>query len=264
MKRLLFLVLFSFGCSSDDSDVFGKFDLRTARFIDLSYPYNDKTLYWPTATSRFALQEVAHGMSEGGYFYSAYSFCSPEHGGTHIDAPVHFSKDGISIADLSISQLVGPGVVLDFSTEAENNADARLSLEFVKGWEQRNGPIPKGAIVLLRTGWGSRWPNAIEYFGDGTQGDVSNLHFPGYGQEAVSYLIDKKNVRAIGIDTASVDYGQSQDFIVHQIAAKSGIVNFENVGQLEELPQKGFWVMALPTKIENGSGGPVRIVAIVE
>ena len=128
---------------------------------------------------------------------------------------------------------------------------------------ERTSPVPEGAIVLLRTGWGSRWPEALPYLGDDTPGDASNLHFPGYGEDAARFLVEQRRVGALGIDTASIDYGQSKDFIAHQIAAGGGVPNLENVARVDELPEKGFWVIALPVKIGKGSGGPVRIVAVV-
>ena len=160
-------------------------------------------------------------------------------------------------------QLIALGVVIDMSKQASHNPDARLSLDTVTAWEEAYGPVPEGAIVLLRTGWGSRWPEALPYLGDDTPGDASNLHFPGYGEDAARFLVEQRRVGALGIDTASIDYGQSKDFIAHQIAAAGGVPNLENVARVDELPEKGFWVIALPVKIGKGSGGPVRIVAVV-
>ena len=149
------------------------------------------------------------------------------------------------------------------SDAAAQDTDARLSLDAVTAWEERNGRVPEGAIVLLRTGWGSRWPQAQPYLGDDTPGDASNLHFPAYGEESARFLVEERRVGALGVDTASIDSGQSTDFIVHQISARAGVPNLENVAHVDELPEKGFWVIALPVKIGKGSGGPVRIVAVV-
>jgi kynurenine formamidase len=239
-------------------------DLGSARLLDLSYTYDDDTIYWPTSPSGFELTELARGKTDGGYFYSSYSFCTPEHGGTHLDAPVHFSETGETPAEIPVRRLVAPGIVIDMAEQASKNPDALLGIDTVKGWEARNGPVPQGAIVVLRTGWGPRWSEgARSYLGDDTPGDASKLHFPGYGEEAARYLVEERQVGGLGIDTASVDYGQSKNFIVHQIAAAHNVFNLENVARAEELPPKGFWLIALPIKSEHGSGGPVRIVAML-
>lgn len=250
-------------CGPAETPVPRGVDLATAQLVDLSYAYDDDTLYWPTSPSGFVLEELAHGPTEQGYFYSAYAFSTPEHGGTHIDAPAHFSEGGRTTAEIPVRQLIAPGVVIDMSAAAEADPDARLDVDTIKDWESRNGPVPPGAIVILRTGWSKRWPDAEAYLGDDTPGDASNLHFPAYGEEAARYLVSERRVGALGVDTASIDYGPSKDFIVHQVAAASGVPSLENVAHPEELPEKGFWIVALPVKIGKGSGGPVRIVAVL-
>lgn len=239
-------------------------DLSSARLLDLSYTYDDDTIYWPTSPSGFVLTELARGKTAEGYFYSSYSFCTPEHGGTHLDAPVHFSETGRTPAEIPVRQLVAPGIVIDMSEQASENPDALLGLDTVREWEKRNGPVPGGAIVVLRTGWGERWSKgARAYLGDDTPGDASHLHFPGYGEEAARYLVEERQVGGLGIDTASVDYGQSKNFIVHQIAASRNVFNLENVARADALPETGFWLVALPIQSGKGSGGPVRIVALL-
>ncbi len=239
-------------------------DLASARLVDLSYPYDETTIYWPTSPSSFELTELARGIAAGGYFYSAYSFSTPEHGGTHLDAPVHFSETGRSAGEIPIRQLIAPAAVIDMTEAASQDPDALLDLETVREWESRNGALAEGTIVILRTGWGRRWAEGAKaYLGDDTPGDASNLHFPGYGEEAARYLVEERKVGALGIDTASIDRGPSQDFVVHRIAAARNVIGLENVARTEELPETGFWVVALPVKIGKGSGGPVRIVAIL-
>jgi len=239
-------------------------DLASARIVDLSYAYDDDTLFWPTSPSGFELTELARGVTDGGYFYSSYSFCVPEHGGTHLDAPFHFSETGRTVGEIPIRQLVAPGIVVDITAQAAEDPDARLDVDTVKDWESRNGPVPEGAIVILRTGWGKKWTEgALAYFGDDTPGDASNLHFPGYGEEAARYLVEERHVGALGVDTASIDYGPSTDFLAHQVTASHNVPNLENVARAEELPEKGFWIFALPLKSGKGSGGPARIVAVL-
>ncbi len=238
-------------------------DLRTARVVDLTHPFDERTLYWPTSPSRFELKRLAHGRSEGGFFYSANAFCTPEHGGTHLDAPIHFAEAGLAADQVPLRSLIAPAVVIDVRAQAARDADYRLLPGDVLEWEKRHGPVPAGAIVLLRTGWSSRWPDAKRYLGDDTPGDASRLHFPAYGAEAARLLALSRKAAALGVDTASIDHGPSQDFAVHRIANGANVPGLENVAGLDELPETGAWVIALPTKIAGGSGGPVRIVALL-
>jgi kynurenine formamidase len=238
-------------------------DLAGSRLIDLTHSFDDKTIYWPTSPTNFQLNRLSYGKTAGGYFYSANSFCAPEHGGTHIDAPIHFAAGGRTVDQIPAEQLIGPAVVIDVRAKTAADADYRLTAADVHAWEEKHGPIPAGAIVLLRTGWGPRWPDRKRYLGDDKPGDASHLHFPSYGAESARLLVETRKVGAIGVDTASIDYGPSKDFIVHQVALGAGVPGLENVAHLDELPETGAWVIALPMKIAGGSGGPLRIVALV-
>ena len=233
------------------------------RMIDLSHAYGGDTLYWPTDTKGFALDTLAEGMTDAGYFYAAKEFATAEHGGTHLDAPVHFAEGGDDVASIPLNRLILPGIVVDVSASAAANPDYLVTAGDVLAWEERHGPVPAGSAVLIRTGWASRWPDALRYLGDDTPGDASNLHFPGVGEDAARLLLEDRGIGLLGIDTASVDYGQSTDFIVHQIGGAAGVPNLENVGDLTEVPETGFLLAALPMKIEGGTGAPVRIVALV-
>ncbi len=237
-------------------------DLTNARLVDLTHSFNEDTLYWPNAPGTFALKRDAHGMTPGGYFYSSNSFCSPEHGGTHLDAPIHFSARGRSVDRIPLHQLIAPAAIIDVIEKTIRNHDYRLTADDVREWESRNGLIEPGTIVLLRTGWARLYPNRKVYFGDDTPGATDSLHFPSYGESAARLLVDERQVAALGVDTASIDYGQSKDFIVHQIANGLNVPGLENLGNMEGLPER-LWIIALPMKIEKGSGGPVRVVAVV-
>jgi kynurenine formamidase len=238
-------------------------DLRTAAIVDLTHPFDEKTLYWPTSPSGFELKRLAYGETSGGWFYSSYSFCAPEHGGTHLDAPIHFARSGRTADQIPARQLIAPAAVIDVARQAEKDPDYRLTAADVRAWESRHGTVPAGAIVLLRTGWGKRWPDRKRYFGDDTPNDATRLHFPSYGKEAAELLVRGRRVGALGVDTASIDAGASTDFIVHQVALGAQVPGLENVANLEQVPESGAWVIALPMKIAGGSGGPIRIVAVV-
>jgi kynurenine formamidase len=138
-----------------------------------------------------------------------------------------------------------------------------LTTQDVLQFEKQHGPIARGTIVLLRTGWSRHWPNAKAYLGDDTPGDASKLSFPSYGPESAKLLVEERGVAALGIDTASIDYGRSTDFQVHRIAAARNVPGFENLTNLDRLPARGATVIALPMKIEGGSGGPLRAIALV-
>jgi kynurenine formamidase len=238
-------------------------DLSRYRLVDLSHGYGPSTLYWPTATTKFVLTREASGPTPGGWFYAANTLSTPEHGGTHLDAPRHFSEKGRSTDQIPLEQLVAAAVVIDVTKEAAANRDYRLTREAVLAFEKGNGPIARGSAVLLRTGWSRHWPNAKAYLGDDTPGDASKLSFPSYGVEAARLLVEERGVAALGIDTASIDYGRSTDFQVHRVAAARNVPGFENLTNLDQLPIRGAVVIALPMKIEGGSGGPLRAIALV-
>jgi kynurenine formamidase len=238
-------------------------DLSRYQLVDLSHPYGPSTLYWPTSKAKFKLDREAAGKTEGGFYYASNSLSTPEHGGTHLDAPRHFSETGRTTEQIPLEQLIAPAVVIDVTSQAGRDRDYRLTRDDVVQFEKLNGPIAKGSIVLLRTGWSKHWPNGKAYLGDDTPGDASKLSFPSYGAEAAKLLVEERGVAGLGIDTASIDYGRSTDFQVHRIAAARNVPGFENLTNLDRLPVRGAIVAALPMKIEGGSGGPLRAVAFV-
>ena len=233
------------------------------RLVDLSHSYSEDTVYWPTSPTTFDKVELANGKADGGWFYSSYSVCTPEHGGTHIDAPVHFAEGGVSTEKIPLKDLLAPAVVIDVSDKAAADRNYRLTAEDILTFESAQGIIEPGTIVLLRTDWSRYWPDTLAYLGDDTPGDAARLRFPGYGEAATRLLAEERGVAMLGIDSASVDYGQSHDFIAHRIGAARGVPNLENLTNLDQLPATGTIVLALPMKIEGGSGGPVRVVALV-
>lgn len=239
----------------------GRSAIDPRRVVDLTYPYEERTVYWPTA-ERFQWKKDAWGLSPGGYWYASASFCTSEHGGTHLDSPVHFAEGRWTTAEIPLERLIAPAVVVDISEACARDRDYRMTAADVLGWEKRHGRIREGEIVLVRTGWGRYWPDLKQYLGSDKRGDASGLSFPGLSQEAAKLLVDRK-VSGVGIDTASLDYGRSADFIVHRILNAANIYGLENVAQLERVPSRGATLIALPMKIQGGSGGPVRIIAVL-
>lgn len=238
-------------------------DLARSELLDLTHPFNAQTLYWPTSPGKFELKKISYGPSPGGYFYSAFTLSTPEHGGTHLDAPIHFAENGLTADRLPLSRLLAPAVVIDVTAEAARDRDYQLTVDDVRAFEARYGRIAPGTIVLLKTGWSRHWPNARAYLGDDTPGDASKLSFPSFGVDSARLLVEGRKVAAIGVDVASIDHGRSKDFMVHRIAMAAGVPGFENLTNLEKLPATGFVLVALPMKIEGGSGGPLRAIAIV-
>jgi len=226
------------------------------RVIDLSYAINDKLVPWP-GDEKFFEAKVNATVEKNGYF--TRSFWMLEHYGTHLDAPAHFPPGKATVDQIPAKQLMGPAVVLDVRAEGAKDADYQLSAAGVEEWERRHGRIPEGAIVLLRTGWASRWPDAKRYRNQDAQG---KMHFPGFSAGAVKLLIERK-VSGLGCDTMSIDFGASGDFAVHRLALGAGLYHLENLSDLSELPESGAFLIAAPIKLEGGSGGPVRVFALL-
>ncbi|HEY6944567.1 MAG TPA: cyclase family protein [Candidatus Acidoferrum sp.] len=227
------------------------------RVIDLSYAINDKLVRWPSDEEVFEAK-VNASVEKDGYF--TRSFWMLEHYGTHLDAPVHFPPGKATVDQIPVKQFFGPAVVLDVRAEGAKHADYQLPAMRVEEWEKRHGRIPEGAIVLLRTGWASRWPDAQKYRNQDAQG---RMHFPGFSVEAAKLLIERE-VSGLGCDTMSVDYGPSADFAVHRLALGAGLYHLENLGDLSALPESGAFLVVAPIKLEGGSGGPVRVFALLQ
>jgi len=234
------------------------------RVIDLTYAFDANSVYWPTA-EQFKLETDFEGVTDKGYFYSAYRFSAAEHGGTHLDSPVHFAKGHLTVDELPLDRLMGSAIVIDVTTKCATNPDYLVSVADFENWEKQNGRIAPDTIVLLRTGFGKFYPDRKKYLGTDERGAdaVPKLHFPGLDPEAARWLTQNRSIKAIGLDTASIDRGQSTLFESHRILFDKNIPAFENVANLDQLPVKGFSVIALPMKIKGGSGGPLRIVALL-
>lgn len=230
----------------------------SGEWIDLSYDFSDKTIYW-VESDGFKKETVAEGPNEKGYYYSAYKFSTPEHGGTHLDAPRHFAEGRQTVDEVPLTQLIGAAVKIDVSAKSAADRDYQIAVEDLTAWEARNGAIPEGGIVLFQTGYGKFWGDRAKYMG--TEGELK--HFPGLGREAAQWLIRNRRIKAVGIDTASIDFGASATFDTHVALMTQNVPAFENVANLEKVPDKGAHVVALPMKIKGGSGAPLRIVAFL-
>ena len=270
MKLLLpFLVIFLIAsCSGGEEEEefeLDEIELDEGKWIDLSYPFSNETLYWPNNPTGFDMDTISRGVTPGGFYYSSFAFCAPEHGGTHLDAPVHFAEGKQSVDQVSLVQLTGRAAVVDVSAKTADNRDYLVSVDDVQLWEKTNGPIPDSAILMIRTGFGQYYPDPLRYFGTDKKGDsaIAQLHFPGIDPQLAEWLVKNRKIKAVGIDTPSIDYGQSSDFRTHRILLAENIPAFENVAHMDQLPVKNSYVIALPMQIKNGSGAPLRIIAFV-
>jgi kynurenine formamidase len=232
--------------------------------VDLSHDYSDQTVFWPTAES-FRLEKVADGVTPQGYYYAANNFAAAEHGGTHLDAPVHFAKGHWSVDQIPLDRLTGEVVVVDVTSPSGDKPDYRVTTDDFTTWEKAHGEIASGAIVLVRTGYSKFWPDAVKYLGTAERGEaaVPKLHFPGLHPDAAKWLAEARKIKAFGIDTASIDYGQSTMYETHRLLYERDIPAFENLTNLDRLPARGAVIIALPMKIKGGSGAPLRAIAIL-
>ena len=266
---VIFIVSFFAGCTVEPaSDPENSLEIQVSslrgKIIDLTYAFDAETIFWPTAAG-FEITTDFEGITDAGYYYSAYSFSTAEHGGTHLDAPIHFAEGALTNDQLPLDHLIGPAITVDVSDRAADDRDYLIGVSDFESWETAHGQMPDGIIVLLRTGYGAFWPDREKYMGTAELGAeaVEKLHFPGLDPEAAKWLVQERKIHAIGLDTPSIDRGQSSLYESHQILFKANIPAFENVANLDQLPESGFTVIALPMKIRDGSGGPLRIVAVL-
>jgi kynurenine formamidase len=239
--------------------------LVEAQLLDLTHTFDQATIFWPTEEG-FKLLRGPAGTTERGYYYAANRFICAEHGGTHIDAPIHFWDGGQTVDEVALERLIGPAACVDVSKQCAVDRDYQASVEDFENWEAANGAMLKDRIVLIRTGFGGYWPDREKYLGTKETGRtaIARLHFPGLHPSAADWLITRRQVRMVGIDTASIDHGQTQEYPTHVRLFRDSVPALENVAHLDKLPADGFRIIALPMKIGGGSGAPCRVVAIFE
>lgn len=226
--------------------------------VDMTYPLSGEIPFWPRPGGNPFQHDTLSAHADGAPSMAA--FYTPEHHGTHLDAPVHGGQGLASVDQLTTGDLWGPAVVVDVSAAAALDRDYGASVEDLVDWEARHGAIPNGSVVLIRTGWGERWPDQSRYMEVDEQGQ---LHFPALSPPAATFLVEERSILGVGVDTPSVDPGAADGFPVHGIVNGSGLYHLENVANLDQLPEAGAYVIVAPIKIEGGSGGPVRIFGVI-
>jgi kynurenine formamidase len=255
---LVIIVLLGHSCTSPDES--------EAQWLDMTYPYDENTIYWPTARP-FQLVKLNWGINEAGWWYASNEYSASEHGGTHADAPVHFAQGGRTMDQVPLEEWIGPAVKIDVVTKCKNNRDYLLTVEDIRVWEAEFGPIPKKAWVIMYTGIDTKfYPDKKEVLGTDKTGEeaLPELSFPGFSPESVEFLLEKRSITGIAIDTPSIDYGKSKDFFVHRILFAADKLALENIAQLDKLPSSGATLFVIPMLIKEGTGAPARVFARIQ
>lgn len=248
---LIAIVLF--GCSNPKQDPpidnFKKLFAGELRIVDLTHSLNSTSPFWPNGTDQnsFSYTPISTHPS-GASALGAYS--TNEHNGTHLDAPIHFKDSLASVDEIAAKDLFAPVAVVDVSTKCSDDPDYRLTVKDIEDWEMRNGGLPNGVVVLMYTGWSKKWDDTKAYR---NQDEEGKMHFPGFSVEVNEFLVNERNIKGIGIDNLSIDYGLSSSFAAHGVTNGAGKYHLENVA----------FLISAPIKIESGSGGQVRIFAIL-
>ena len=225
-----------------------------SRVVDLGHPLASDDPSWDGGKV-YEWSPVAR-MDKDGYF--AGRFATVEHFGTHVDAPAHFAEKGWTVDRIPADRLVRPAVTLHVESKATSSEDYRLTVADLDAFEAQHGRIPENTIVLVATGWDARWKQPGRYMNEKS----GVKHFPGLSVEAAQRLVDRK-VAAVGIDTASIDYGPSTGFEAHHTTMPHNIYHIENAANLGGLPARGFTVVVAPIALTGGSGGPTRVFALL-
>jgi kynurenine formamidase len=227
--------------------------------VDLTHNLNDRSPNWEgSKESPFQTKELGNIERDG---YYSRTFTTQEHYGTHLDAPAHFAQGMWTVDEIPAERLVRPLVVLDVQAKTKSNPDYEVSVEDVAEWEGAHGEVPAGAVVMAYTGWDYRWSRPKEFHNLAQDGLP---HFPGFSLQAVEFLVKTRDVVGLGIDTMSVDKGATTTYPVHQFTSKESVYHLENVANLGLVPPAGATVVVAPVKLEQGSGAPVRLLALVK
>ncbi|KAF2882733.1 hypothetical protein ILUMI_23466 [Ignelater luminosus] len=251
-----FVVFFFIGCYLE---TISATLTRLEDTVDLTWSFDNDTIYWTNSQPFVFTRKIAE-IRRDGVWYAANEFCAGEHGGTHFDAPYHFNKQGWKVAEIPLSRLIVRGVKIDVTEEVELLKDKALLLpEHLEQWEEDNGSIPKNSVLLIKFGWSKYYSNKTEYLGIDQQ---DNLNFPGLSEAAAEWIVKSRKIVGVGVDTASADAGRDINFPVHRILSAHQIYVLENVKIPAAFPDTGFILYVLPMKIQDGTGAPLRLIAI--
>lgn len=235
------------------------------KMLDMTFPFDQETIYWP-GEKTFKLTKGFQGTTDQGYWYAAGEYGAAEHGGTHVDAPIHFAKNGRTIDQIPLKEWIGRAVKIDVTQKCEKDRDYMLTVDDIKGWEKKYGKIPSGSWVIMYTGLDTRhYPDRSKVLGTDITGReaIPHLTFPGFSPESAEFLVKERNIKGIAIDTPSIDYGKSKDFKVHRIICGGDKLALENIANLDKLPAKGAMLHVIPMLIRDATGAPARVFAVL-
>ena len=225
------------------------------RVVDLTHPLGPD---FPTFTGEPQLEiERVSSFRESGYNANVWHL--HEHTGTHMDAPAHFS-DADTADEIPLSRLVVPLAVIDLRAKAAQDADAQVTPEDVRAWEERHGRLPGNACVAMLSGWAEK----VATDGFRNADEQGGLHFPGFHPETAAFLIEERDVVGVAVDTLSLDHGASPDFAFHRAWLPSDRWGMECVAALDQVPASGATLVAAGPKIRGASGGPSRVIALFQ
>lgn len=188
--------------------------------------------------------------------YNLFTLTVDEHTGTHIDAPLHFSADGLSVDELPLESLVVPLCVIDIRARAAEDRDAQVTPDDIRAWIGAHGDIPENACVAMNSGWAAK-VGSPEF-----RGVDGGLHFPGFHIEATEMLLEETAARVLAVDTLSLDHGPSADFATHYAWLPTGRYGIECIAGLDEVPAAGATLMVGAPKLRGGTGGQARVIAL--
>ncbi len=228
---------------------------RISRAVDLTHTLTPEFPRWP-GYSPFEVQN-SHTYARHGFFANAWHV--HEHSGTHVDAPLHFSAKGSSAAEIRAGALVTPAVVIDIRSRARRDPDAEVRVEDIKAWERKHGRMPRGAAVMMWSGWENRVGDQQAFLNIDSKGV---MHFPGFSPEAAEFLVKERSVVGIGVDTISLDHGPSTDFGAHFAVLPTNRWGVENLANLGKIPPRGATLFVGVPRVQGASGGPARVVAV--
>lgn len=222
--------------------------------MDLTYPLGPE--FPAFAPGEEARRRTVVQIEPDGYYMQEWTLI--EHTGTHVDAPGHFAKGGRLADRIAVAELITPAVVIDIAAKAARNPDALVTVDDVRAFERRHGTIPTNAAVLMYSGWGAKVGSVDAYRGTDAAG---MLHFPGFDPEAATWLLRHRRIRSLGVDTLSIDRGESETFDTHLIVNGADRYGIENLANLHCIPPTGATITVGLIPFRQGSGGQARVFA---
>ena len=234
--------------------------IHYSRIVNLSHPLHPAVPQWP-GDPPVEFQQVAARDTDG---YFLRRFAMGEHSGTHANAPAAFHSGGVGIDAYPPDALVAPAVMIDAREAAAADPDYTLAVADLLAWERCNGPIPAGSVVLLFTGWQDKWDNPADYLDLTASGvEPDSRHFPGFGIAAARWLLTERAIAGIGVDTAGVDGGRDDSFVVNRLLLAQPRIVLENLGNLHQLPPAGVTLVIGVLPLAGGSGSPASVLAFL-